>query len=321
MLTHRWRADLQGYVKSAVLILYHIGVVTLSGGIALSLPSVAGFLAENFMDYWERIKNEEVLLISIEIAVALFLILAFNYIGRSIRDRKIATVAAGAGLAMFFPARGRLTRKRIKKAKERHGNLRSVMIIGATGFRTLVEAEGDLHNVLRECLEAKIMLLNPCSEAALARARAILHPEVTPLRLREQIKESIEFLKQLHAAHKNVKLKLFSDFPQVKLAILGDYIWMQHYHANLDIQSMPEYVFKHTQNNHGLYSFFYDYFVRRWENSDIPEYDLGRDELVYGGQNGSEARRQKFWLVAPVAAAAQSPGKGRTAPQEKAPLS
>ena len=103
MLTHRWRADLQGYLKSAGLILYHIGVVTLSGGIALSLPSVAGFLAENFMDYWNRIKNEEVLLISIEIAVALFLILAFNYIGRSIRDRKIATAAAGAGLAMFSP--------------------------------------------------------------------------------------------------------------------------------------------------------------------------------------------------------------------------
>src|SRR5207244_9223932 len=123
MLTHRWRADLQGYIKSAGLILYHIGVVTLSGGIALSLPSVAGFLAENFMDYWDRIKNEEVLLISLEIAVALFLILAFNYIGSSIRDRKIDQVAVGAGLAMFFPARGRLTRKRIKNAKQKHDTL------------------------------------------------------------------------------------------------------------------------------------------------------------------------------------------------------
>jgi len=264
---------------------------------------MASFLAQNFLDYWNRIKDQESVLIAIEITVALFLILVFNYIGRSIRDRKIATIAAGAGLVQFFPARGRLTRKRIKKAKEKHGKLRSVMMIGSTGFRTLVDAEGDLHNVLRECLEAKIMLANPCSEAALARARAILHPDVTPLRLREQLKQSIEFLKELHAAHKNVKLKLFSDFPHVKLVILGDYIWMQHYHANLDIQTMPEYVFKHNQNNHGMYTFFYEYFVRRWESPHIPEYDLGRDELVYRGQNGSEAHRQKFWLIAPAAAA------------------
>src|SRR5207244_11522016 len=108
MLSHRWRADLQGYIKSAVLILYHIGVVTLSGGIALSLPSVAGFLADNFMDYWDRIKNEEVVLISIESAVALFRILACNYIGRSRRERKSATATASAGLARFVHAQVRM---------------------------------------------------------------------------------------------------------------------------------------------------------------------------------------------------------------------
>src|SRR2546428_11682972 len=124
MLTHGWRADLQGYMKSAGLILYHIGVIILSGGIALSLPFVAGFLAENFMDYWDRLKNEEVLLISIEIAVALFLILAFNYIGRSIRDREIAKGAAGAGLAKVFPARGRLARERSKNATHKDGKWR-----------------------------------------------------------------------------------------------------------------------------------------------------------------------------------------------------
>jgi hypothetical protein len=239
-------------------------------------------------------------------SAALILYHTSNYVGRAIKDRKLAQMATGAGLVRFFPAKGRLARKRIKKAKEKHGRLRSVMIIGSTGFRTFADAEGYLHNVLRECLEAKIMLLNPCSEAALARARAILHPDVTPLRMREQVKQSIEFLKQLHAAHKNVKLKLYSDLPHVKLVILGDYIWMQHYHANLDVQTLPEYVFKHSENNHGLYTLFYEYFVRQWESLDIPEYDLGSDELVYGGQSGIEARRQKFWLVAP-AATARSP--------------
>ena len=286
--------DLRSFFRGAANVLYHIVVVTLSGGIALSLPLVAGFLAEDFMVYWNQVKSEEVVLVSIEIAVALFLILGFNYIGRSIRDRQIAKMAAGAGLVQFFSSRGRLARRRIKKAKAKQGMARSVMAIGSTGYRTFVDAEGDLHNVLEDCLEAKIMLLNPYSEAAQTRARAILHPDVTPLHLREQVERSLEFLKRLKAAHKNVKLKLYSDLPHIKLTILGDHIWMQHYHANLDVRTMPEYVFKHNQDNHSLYTLFYQYFMERWESPEIPEYDLETDELVYQGSGGSEVRREKF---------------------------
>lgn len=292
-------SDLRSFFRSAANVLYHIVVVTLSGAIALSLPFVAGFLAEDFMVYWNQIKNEEVVLVSIEIAVALFLILAFNYIGRSISDRKISKAAAGAGLVQLVHAQSRLTRKRIKKAKEKHGMARSVVVLGATGYRTFVDAEGELHQVLRDCLEAKIMLLNPYSESAQACARAILHPDVTPLRLREEVKRSIEFLKQLKAAHKNVKLKLYSDLPRIKLVILGDYIWMQHYHANLDVEMMPEYVFQHNQENRNLYTLFYQYFVKRWESPEIPEYDLETDELVYQGGGGSETKREKFSIDLP----------------------
>lgn len=297
-------------------MLYHIVVVTLSGAIALSLPFVAGFLAEDFMAYWNQIKNEEVILVSIEIAVALFLILAFNYFGRSIGDRKIARIAAGAGLVQCVSARGRLPRKRAKKAKEKQGMARSVVVLGATGYRTFVDAEGELHKVLRDCLEAKIMLMNPYSEAAQVRARAILHPDVTPLRLREEVKQSIEFLKQLKAAHKNVKLKLYSNLPLMKLVILGDYIWLQHYHANLDVETTPEYVFQHNQDNPSLYTLFYQYFVERWESPEIPEYDLETDELVYQGGGGSETKREKFYLDPPNRAV--KAGDGRAYEQEAA---
>ena len=308
--------DLRSFFRSAANVLYHIVMVTLSGGIALSLPLVASFLAEDFMVYWNQVKSEEVVLVSIEIAVALFLILAFNYIGRSIGDRQIAKMAAGAGLVQCFSSRGRLTRRRIKKAKAKQGMARSVMAIGSTGYRTFVDAEGDLHNVLEDCLEAKIMLLNPYSEAAQARARAILHPDVTPLHLREQVERSIEFLKRLKAAHKNVKLKLYSDLPHIKLTILGDHIWMQHYHANLDVRTMPEYVFKHNQDNHSLYTLFYQYFMERWESPEIPEYDLETDELVYQGSGGSEMRREKFYLDPPSLAV--KAGDGSAYEQEAA---
>jgi hypothetical protein len=70
---------------------------------------------------------------------------------------------------------------------------------------------------------------------------------------------------------------------------------MQHYHTDLDIQEMPEYVLRHNANDPGLYTLCYQYFVQRWERTDIPEYDLDTDELVYRNKNGGEVRRERFW--------------------------
>lgn len=57
---------------------------------------------------------------------------------------------------------------------------------------------------------------------------------------------------------------------------------------------MPEYVFQHNLKDHGLYTLFYQYFLQRWDNLQIPEYDFETDELVYREQNGSELRREPF---------------------------
>jgi hypothetical protein len=57
---------------------------------------------------------------------------------------------------------------------------------------------------------------------------------------------------------------------------------------------MPEYVFQHNLNHHGLYTLFYQYFTKRWENQEIPEYDFQLDELVYRTRNGVELRREPF---------------------------
>src|SRR5437867_6316826 len=103
--------------KRCTYTVSHWGV-TLSAGIALSLPYVASLFAQNFLDYWNRIQNDKSVLIAIEIAVALLLILTFNYLGRAIRDRKLAQMATGAGLVRFFPVRGRLTQRRIRRSEE-----------------------------------------------------------------------------------------------------------------------------------------------------------------------------------------------------------
>ncbi len=277
-------------LNGAAWSFYHIVVVALSAGIALSLPTVA----RNFLAYWSRVENEKIYLIAVEITVAIVLIFCFNFIRRSLRDRTLAKMATGAGLVSFFPRRGRRAQSRIKKLKEKHGTGRTVMVIGSSGYATFVDQMGDLSTVLEKCLGAKILLVNPYSQEASTRIRAIAHPDFTLENFREEVKQSIELLKRLKAIGKAVKLKLYSDPPLVKLVILGDYLWLQHYHTDLDVQTMPEYVLQHNLKDHGLYTLCYQYFVQRWESTEIPEYDLDNDELVYKGTNGTEVRRERF---------------------------
>jgi len=77
------------------------------------------------------------------------------------------------------------------------------------------------------------------------------------------------------------------------MTILGDYIWLQHYQPGLDVQRMPRYVFKHDPNIGSLYFPFYQYFLGKWNNPTIPEYDLETDQLVYRDAAGNELRREK----------------------------
>lgn len=281
-------------IKASVPIFYHIVVVALSAGIALSLPSIVRFISRNFLLYWSLIENDKLFLIAVEIAVAVLLIFFFYYIGRSWKNSRISQMVRGAGMAYFSARNGFLARRRIRKLKERQGFARDVMVIGSTGFRTFVDPKGDLHRVLNDCRDAKIMLLHPDSGGASLRSKAILHPGVTPESFREQISKSIELLKGLKRVQKNVRLKLYEDAPFLKLAILGDHIWIQHYHAGLDVQTMPEYMFQHEQNPGALYTPFYQYFLMRWEDPNIPEYDLETDDMIYRDKGGNVIRREKF---------------------------
>lgn len=142
------------------------------------------------------------------------------------------------------------------------------------------------------------MLVNPYSQEASARIQAVNHPEFTLDTFRKEVRHSIQLLKRLKAMGKDVKLKLYSDSPLIKLVILGDYLWLQHYHTDLDIQTMPEYVLRHNRKDHGLYTLYAHYFVQRWESAECPEYDFETDELVYRTRAGNEIRREQFEIEA-----------------------
>ncbi len=288
------KRSLKDVIAGPAHIFYHVTLIVLSASIALSLPYTADFVARKFLMFWTLIGNEKMFLISVEIALATVLIFLFNYIGKSWKDRKLSRMANEAGLVFMSSSRGFFARWKNRKLKESMGIARDIAVIGSTGFRTFVDERGDLHTVIKNCREARIMLLNPYSEGASMRAKSILDPDVTLERFREQIKKSIEFLKGLKAVQKNIRLKLYDEAPFLKMTISGDYLWIKHYHAGFDVQGMPEYVFRHSQNPGSLYVPFYQHFLKWWNNPGIPEYDLDSDELIYRDTAGNEERRERF---------------------------
>jgi len=281
-------------IKHLAHILYHVMVVLLSAALALSLPFLASALAGSLLRFWAYIENEKVFLVALEISTAVALIVFFYMMDRSRENRKLLRMAKRAGMVPAAPAKGIFTKRRARNMKSELGFAREVMIIGSTGYRSFVEAKGDLHEALLNAREAKIMLLDPLKEGALMRARSIPDPEITPEVMREQIIRSIDYLKGLRRAQKDVTLKLYPDMPLLKLAILGDHAFLRHYHTGLNVRYMPEYVFRNRQNHGGLYMPMYRYFQTRWQDPEIPEYDLDTDEVVYRDRSGNEVSRVRF---------------------------
>ncbi len=281
--------------KNIKTILHHIAIFVLSAAIALSLPYTGKFIADNYLTYWVLIDSDMVLLNSLKIAVAVLLIIFLNFLGRSWKDRKFSKMATiDMGLVLVAHAEGRRTKKRVKKLKEQHGIAKDVLLIGSTGFGTFVNPEGDMHHIIQNCREAKIMLLNPSSEGAIVRAKSIPDPDITPESLRDQIIKSIDFLKSLKTLQKDISLKLYEETPFLKLAILGDYIFMKHYYAGLIGQDIPEYIFKHSPNQSSLFHLFYQFFLSKWRDPNIPEYDFDSDELIYRDISGNEVKRERL---------------------------
>ena len=280
-------------LKNLAHLAYHIVVLLLSAAIALSIPHVFSFLAKNLLSFWAFVENEKMFLVSLELSTAAALIILFNYMRQGWEARKLSRLATSAGLVPASSFRGLMGSKPANRPEATQGIAGDIMIIGSTGFRTFATSEGNLHHALRNCRKAKIMLLNPIGDGAVARARSIPDPEITPEFIRDQIIDSIGFLKELKAAQKNIRLKLYPDMPLLKLAILGDHAFLRHYHMGLNVREMPEYVFSSDGLNGGLYLPFYRYFLSRWQDPDIPEYDLDTDDLVFRDRAGREIRREQ----------------------------
>jgi hypothetical protein len=280
-------------------LLYHIAILVLSATIALSLPYTGKFIADNYVTYWILIESQKAFLISVEIAVAVMLIMFFNYLMSNWKNKKFSKMARkDMGLVSAANPKSFRMKKRLKKLKEVHVIAKDLMLIGSTGCNTFVNPESDLHHVIQNCREAKILLLNPYGIGACLRAKSIPDPNITIEHFREQIMKSIEFLKSLKILQKNIRLKFYDESPLFKITVIGDYLFMKYYHSRLNVQEMPEYMFRHSSNHSSLFHPLYQLFLSKWRDATIPEYDFDSDELVYKDNSGKEVKRETLAAMA-----------------------
>lgn len=297
----------QAVLRNAAGSLFHMLIVAMSAGIALLLPAAA----RTFLSFWAKVEHEAFSLIAVEMSAAVLLIALFSLGHRVLEDRARAAAAAGADLVSFYPRRTAGAQRRIKALKEEQGTGQSLMVLGSSGYGTFVDQMGDLASVLDRCVEAKILLVNPFGADASARIQAQGHSTLAAFRA--EVRQSIALLKRLKLLGKSVTLKLYADPPLLKLVILGDHLWLQHYHADLDVEAMPEYVLRRNGKAHGLYSLYAHYFAQRWASPDIPEYDLETDELVYRTRAGQELRRERWETASNDQAEGRRPAVVRSA--------
>ncbi len=282
------RVSVHSCLRTAAGSLSHLPVLILGAGTALFLPSAA----KQFLAVWGRLAHTSWALIATDTILAVGLMIGFRALHRAFRARRLATMANDAGLVEYFPHHPRAAEPRLAIVEEKHGAGRMVYAIGSSGAGTVPDRVGSLSTVLDQCLGARIMLANPFHPETAARIEAGLHPARDVAAFREEICASIALLKRLKAIGKDVRLKLYEDPPLIKMLLLGDYLWFQHYHAELHAQAMPEYVVRRHHTQPGLYTLYAHYFRQRWDDSRMPEYDLGTDELVYRNTGGHELRRE-----------------------------
>src|SRR5713101_5372928 len=174
-------------VTDRLSLFYHVVVVILSAAIAATLPFTFAFLAQRLLASWSAIEDEKIFLVLTEIAVALVLVLVLSHARTNWTNRRLSRMARAAGMVHLSLGNGVLSQLSARRLKQRHASMRDVMIMGSTGFRTLVDPQGDLHTVIENCRTAKIMLLDPESQGAIERVRTIGEHEITRDDLRTQV--------------------------------------------------------------------------------------------------------------------------------------
>jgi hypothetical protein len=273
--------------------LAHIVITLLAVGIAFSMPVVANYILFN---WWPMVEGNSQLQLFTEIGFAVILVLLFNVSKfawdgrRSMRMNKIASLVHARDGAGWI---SRLQRRNIHK---KLACARDVYILSITGHDTFGAENRELQEALEKAYEIRVMLANPYADGVLGRVQSLGKPEELLQEYRQETEASIAYLRKLAAAGKKIELKLYDGSPFWRLVVIGEYVWVQHYHDGHEIKTQPEYVFglQHGNPERGFFAPFYKYFLDQWNDPRHPGFNFESRELIYRNADGNEIGRVAF---------------------------
>lgn len=273
--------------------LTHVVITLLAVGIAFSMPVVANYILFN---WWPKVEGDSQLQLFTEIGLAVILVLLFNISKiawdgrRSMRMNKIASLVHARDGAGWI---SRLQRRNIHK---KLACARDVYILSITGHDAFGGENHELQDALEKAYEIRVMLANPYGDGVVSRVQSLDKPEERLQQCRRETEESIAYLRKLAAAGKKISLKLYDGTPFWRLVVIGEYVWVQHYHDGREVQAQPEYVFglQHGNPERGFFAPFYKYFLDQWNEPRYPDFNFDTSELVYRNSDGNEIGRAGF---------------------------
>ncbi|MBD2838278.1 hypothetical protein ID144_14610 [Pseudomonas sp. JM0905a] len=287
-----------------MVVLRHVmshGLITLLAvAIAFTAPDVARFI---LFEWWPRVELDSNLLLATEIGLASTLMLLFT-LGKSAWDSRHRMASAREAALLFARTPGKkgtwLSGLQERSLLRSLPTARDASVLSLTGYETLTSPNSLLKDVINHAYEIRVMLLNPCSEAA-RRRLATLPGACTVASFQRELSASIEFLKSCRKRGKKVTLKFYDQDPFWKVVVLDDRVWVQHCHSGREIREQPEYVFgrHHADPSQGLFVPFFTYFLQKWNEPDHWEYDFDTAELVKrNATTGIETDRIRLELQA-----------------------
>jgi hypothetical protein len=287
----------------------HAGITLLAVAIAFSLPQAASFILFN---WWPKVQDDSQLLLYTEIAFATVLVLLLNFVKLAWHYRQRARMSAIASLVHAHEEDHWLSRwvkdDRLRGLPWK----RDLTILAVTGYGTFAASDSALKNILNECYELRVMLMNPYGPGA--QAYAALHADSAAILadLRREAHASIDCLRRLAGGGKKVALKLYDDPPFWKLVFTGEHAWVRCVAGSRDQGKFPEYVFalQAERPTRGFFPAFYTYFLTQWNDTGHPDYAFDTAELVYRDADGAAARRVPFPRPATDEGTAPGPALG-----------
>lgn len=280
----------QGLLPSLRQILSHGIITVLAVAIAFSLPRAAGYILYR---WWPLVERDPNLLLATEIGMASVMVLLFNFAKIVWDNRQRVRMAKLTALAYARDCKpSRFLRRRERALVKQMSAARDAYVLTLTGYHTFVEDGSLLRDALRSAYEIRIMLINPVGKGLRRRVDS-MPPDITLLSYHKEIETSIAYLAELRRAGKNITLKFYDQEPFWKVVVLGDHVWVQHFHTGSEVKHQPEYVFamQHHNPREGLYVPFYMHFLEQWNQPCHLEYDFDTNELVYRDEAGNERGR------------------------------